>query len=174
MDDNKELLDILGKEEYLDALYDIVNNKNAVVNKIINEEFIPKLKVLAKEKGLIMGENYTKNWMETSYANASFYNPNWKYFTIAFEFERKGLGCLIFGYSLKENIKREDVKDWGKIQNAYITKDVNNTRWIFRDFGGNQDWDTAQGIKDLLNGKTLSDFSKMFNEALESVKGLDV
>lgn len=34
MEDNKELLDILSKEENLDAIYDIVNNKNAVVNRI--------------------------------------------------------------------------------------------------------------------------------------------
>lgn len=32
MEDNKELLDILSKEENLDAIYDIANNKNIVVN----------------------------------------------------------------------------------------------------------------------------------------------
>ena len=175
MEDNKELLQILGKEENLDALYDIVNNKNAVVNKIINEKFIPKLRVLAKEKGLIMGEDYTRNWMEVSWAGASFYNPNWKYFKIAFEFERKGLGYLIFGFHVKEeNIKREDVKDWEKVQNAYSMKDVNNQKWIWKDFKENQYWDNAQAIKDLLNGKTLNDFSKMFDEALGCVEGLDI
>ena len=40
MEDNKELLDILSKEENLDAIYDIANNKNIVVNRIINEVFI--------------------------------------------------------------------------------------------------------------------------------------
>ena len=34
MEDNKELLDILCKEENLDAIYDIANNKNIVVNLI--------------------------------------------------------------------------------------------------------------------------------------------
>ena len=176
MEDNKELLDILSKEENLDAIYDIANNKNIVVNRIINEVFIPKLRDLAESKGLTMGDNCTENWMEESWAGASFYNPKWKYLKLAFEFEHKGLGFLIFGFRPKneDGVKREDVKDWEKVQKNYSTKDVNNQSWIWKDFNGNQYWDNASGIKDLLNGKTLNDFSRMFDEAIDSVKGLDI
>ena len=176
MEDNKELLDILSKEENLDAVYDITNNKNIVVNRIINEVFIPKLRDLAESKGLTMGDNCTENWMEESWAGASFYNPKWKYLKLVFEFERRGLGSLIFGFHTKDEdgVKREDVKDWEKVQKNYSTKDVNNQCWIWKDFNGNQYWDNASGIKDLLNGKTLNDFSIMFDEAIDSVKGLDI
>ena len=176
MEDNKELLDILSKEENLDAVYDIANNKNIVVNRIINEVFIPKLRDLAESKGLTMGDNCTENWMEESWAGASFYNPKWKYLKLVFEFERRGLGRLIFGFHAKDEdgVKREDVKDWEKVQKNYSTKEVNNQYWIWKDFNGNQDWDNASGIKDLLNGKTLNDFSIMFDEAIDCVKGLDI
>jgi hypothetical protein len=176
MEDNKELLDILSKEENLDAIYDIANNKNIVVNRFINEVFIPKLRDLAESKGLTMGDNCTENWMEESWAGASFYNSKWKYLKLAFEFEHKGLGFLIFGFRPKneDGVKREDVKDWEKVQKNYSTKDVNNQSWIWKDFNGNQYWDNASGIKDLLNGKTLNDFSIMFDEAIDSVKGLDI
>lgn len=176
MEDNKELLDILSKEENLDAIYDIANNKNIVVNRFINEVFIPKLRDLAESKGLTMGDNCTENWMEESWAGASFYNPKWKYLKLAFEFEHKGLGFLIFGFRPKDEdgVKREDVKDWEKVQKNYSTKEVNNQSWIWKDFNGNQYWDNASGIKDLLNGKTLNDFSRMFDEAIDSVKGLDI
>lgn len=176
MEDNKELLDILCKEENLDAIYDIANNKNIVVNRIINEVFIPKLRDLAESKGLTMGDNCTENWMEESWAGASFYNPKWKYLKLVFEFERRGLGSLIFGFHTKDEdgVKREDVKDWEKVQKNYSTKDVNNLCWIWKDFKGNQDWDNASGIKDLLNGKTLNNFSIMFDEAIDCVKGLDI
>lgn len=176
MEDNKELLDILSKEENLDAIYDIANNKNIVVNRFINEVFIPKLRDLAESKGLTMGDNCTENWMEESWAGASFYNPKWKYLKLAFEFEHKGLDFLIFGFRPKneDGVKREDVKDWEKVQKNYSTKDVNNQSWIWKDFNGNQYWDNASGIKDLLNGKTLNDFSRMFDEAIDSVKGLDI
>ena len=176
MEDNKELLDILSKEENLDAIYDIVNNKNAVVNRIVNEEFLPKLRILAKSKGLNMGDGCIENWMETSYAGLSFYNPKWKYLKLAFEFEHKGLDFLIFGFRTKDEdgVKREDVKDWEKVQKNYSTKDVNNQCWIWKDFNGNQYWDNASGIKDLLNGKTLNVFSIMFDEAIDCVKGLDI
>ena len=176
MEDNKELLDILSKEENLDAIYDIANNKNIVVNRIINEVFIPKLRDLAESKGLTMGDNFTENWMEKSWAGASFYYPKWKYLKLAFEFERRGLGRLIFGFHAKDEdgVKREDVKDWDKVQKNYSTKDVNNQCWIWKDFNGNQYWDNASGIKDLLNGKTLNNFSIMFDEAIDCVKGLDI
>ena len=176
MEDNKELLDILCKEENLDAIYDIANNKNIVVNRIINEVFIPKLRDLAESKGLTMGDNCTENWMEESWAGASFYNPKWKYLKLVFEFERSGLGSLIFGFHTKDEdgVKREDVKDWEKVQKNYSTKDVNNQCWIWKDFNGNQYWDNASGIKDLLNGKTLNNFSRMFDEAIDCVKGLDI
>ena len=176
MEDNKELLDILSKEENLDAIYDIANNKNIVVNRFINEVFIPKLRDLAESKGLTMGDNCIENWMEESWAGASFYNPKWKYLKLAFEFEHKGLDFLIFGFRPKneDGVKREDVKDWEKVQKNYSTKDVNNQSWIWKDFNGNQYWDNASGIKDLLNGKTLNDFSRMFDEAIDSVKGLDI
>ena len=176
MEDNKELLDILSKEENLDAIYDIANNKNIVVNRFINEVFIPKLRDLAESKGLTMGDNCTENWMEESWAGASFYNPKWKYLKLAFEFEHKGLGFLIFGFRPKneDGVKREDVKDWEKVQKNYSTKDVNNQCWIWKDFNGNQYWDNASGIKDLRNGKTLNNFSIMFDEAIDCVKGLDI
>ena len=176
MEDNKELLDILSKEENLDAVYDITNNKNIVVNRIINEVFIPKLRDLAESKGLTMGDNCIENWLEESWAGASFYNPKWKYLKLVFEFERRGLGSLIFGFHTKDEdgVKREDVKDWEKVQKNYSTKDVNNQCWIWKDFKGNQYWDNASGIKDLLNGKTLNNFSIMFDEAIDCVKGLDI
>lgn len=174
MEDNKELLDILSKEENLDAVYDIANNKNIVVYRIINEVFIPKLRDLAESKGLTMGEVCTEKWMEKSYVGASFYNPKWKYLKLALEFECKGLGRLIFGFCTKDGVKREDVKDWENVQKIYSKKDVNNQCWIWKDFNGNQYWDNASGIKDLLNGKTLNDFSIMFDEAIDCVKGLDI
>ena len=173
MEDNKELLDILGKEENLDAVLDIMYSKENLINHIINDEFIPKLKVLAESKGLIMEDNCTKNWME-QYTNAFFYNSKWKYLGLAFEFESKGLGKLIFGFRTKDGVKYENVKNWEIIQKNYHTKDVNNTCWIWQDFKGNQYWDNASGMKDLLNGKTLNAFSQMFDEAIECVKGLDI
>ena len=160
------------QEENLDAIYDIANNKNIVVNRIINEVFIPKLRDLAESKGLTMGDNCTENWMEESWAGASFYNPKWKYLKLAFEFERRGLGYLIFGFHTKAEAKREDVKDWEKVQKKYSPK--SNQCWIWKDFNGNQYWDNASAIKDLRNGKTLNDFSIMFDEAIDCVKGLDI
>ena len=172
MEDNKELLDILCKEENLDAIYDITNSKNIVVNRIINEVFIPKLRDLAESKGLIMGDDCTENWMKKSDVVVSFYNHHWKYLRLAFGFYCGGMRNPYFGFRTKVGVKREDVKDWEKVQKNYSSQ--SDQCWIWKDFNGNQYWDNASGIKDLLNGKTLNNFSKMFDEAIDCVKGLDI
>ena len=172
MEDNKELLDILCKEENLDAAFDIIDSKENLINHIINDEFIPKLKDLAESKGLIMGGDCTENWMKKSDAVASFFNHHWKYFRLAFGFNYGGMRYPYFGFRTKAGVKREDVKDWENVQNNYSPK--SDQYWIWKDFIGNKDWDNASGIKDLLNGKTLNDFSIMFDEAIDCVKGLDI
>ena len=180
MEDNKELLDILSKEENLDAVFDIINNKENLINRIINDEFIPKLKALAEDKGLEICGNYKRNWMADSNAGAYFQRTGWKYFDLAFQFDRQGLNGLIFGFVCKGNSQRSDIPTsiWEKVQEHYSIsspiKEWDNGLWIHKNFRGNCNWNDAQAIKDLLNGKTLNNFSIMFDEAIDCVKGLDI
>ena len=181
MEDNKELFDILSKEENLDAVFDIIDSKENLINHIINDEFIPKLKALAEGKGLEICGNYKRNWMAERYSGAHFRNKDWKYFDLAFQFDHEGLKGLVFGFVCKNGSERKDVPAsvWEEVQTHYSIKnspikDFGNGLWIHKDFKGNNYWNNAQGIKDLLNGKTLNDFSIMFDEAIDSVKGLDI
>lgn len=180
MEDNKELFDILSKEENLDAVFDIINSKENLINHIINDEFIPKLKDLAKSKGLEICGNYKRNWVSDIYPGAHFQKTGWKYLDLAFQFDHKGLEGLIFGFVCKGYGKRSDVPTsvWEKVQEYYSKsspiKDKNNGLWIHKDFIGNKNWNNSQAIKNLLNGKTLNDFSIMFDEAIDSVKGQDI
>ena len=179
MEDNKELLDILCKEENLDAVFDIIDSKENLINHIINDEFIPKLKDLAEDKGLEICGNYKRNWIAES-SGAHFQRTGWKYFDLAFQFDHKGLDGLIFGFFCKGYGKRSDIPAsiWEKVQEHYSIsskiKDWDNGLWIHKDFIGNKNWNNSQAIKDLLNGKTLNDFSIMFDEAIDCVKGLDI
>ena len=180
MEDNKELLDILSKEENLDAVFDIINSKENLINHIINDEFIPKLKVLAKSKGLEICGNYKRNWVSDIYPGAHFQKTGWKFFDLAFQFEHKGLNGLVFGFVCKGNDKRSDIPAsiWKKVQEHYSIsspiKEWGSDLWIHKNFIENCNWNNAQTIKDLLNGKTLNDFSIMFDEAIDCVKGLDI
>ena len=180
MEDNKELFDILSKEENLDAVFDIINSKENLINHIINDEFIPKLKDLAKSKGLEICGNYKRNWVSDIYPGAHFQKTGWKYLDLAFQFDHKGLEGLIFGFVCKGYGKRSDVPTsvWEKVQEYYSKsspiKDKNNGLWIHKDFIGNKNWNNSQAIKNLLNGKTLNNFSIMFDEAIDCVKGLDI
>lgn len=163
MEDNKELFDILSKEENLDAVFDIIDSKENLINHIINDEFIPKLKALAEGKGLEICGNYKRNWMAERYSGAHFRNKDWKYFDLAFQFDHEGLKGLVFGFVCKNGSERKDVPAsvWEEVQTHYSIKnspikDFGNGLWIHKDFKGNNYWNNAQGIKDLLNGKTES------------------
>ena len=180
MEDNKDLLDILCKEENLDAVFDIIDSKENLINHIINDEFIPKLKDIAEDKGLEICGNYKRNWVSDRYPGAHFQKTGWKYLDLAFQFDHKGLEGLIFGFVCKGYGKRSDVPTsvWEKVQEYYSKsspiKDKNNGLWIHKDFIGNKNWNNSQAIKNLLNGKTLNNFSIMFDEAIDCVKGLDI
>lgn len=180
MEDNKELLDILCKEENLDAVFDIIDSKENLINHIINDEFIPKLKDLAEDKGLEICGNYKRNWVSDRYPGAHFQKTGWKFLDLAFQFESVGLDRMVFGFVCKGESNRSDVPTsvWEKVQEHYSIsspiKDKNNDLWIHKDFIGNKNWNNSQAIKNLRNGKTLNDFSIMFDEAIDCVKGLDI
>ena len=180
MGDNKELLDILCKEENLDAVFDIIYSKENLINHIINDEFIPKLKDLAEDKGLEICGNYKRNWVSDRYPGAHFQKTGWKFLDLAFQFESVGLDRMVFGFVCKGESNRSDVPTsvWEKVQEHYSIsspiKDKNNDLWIHKDFIGNKNWNNSQAIKNLRNGKTLNNFSIMFDEAIDCVKGLDI
>ena len=180
MEDNKELLDILCKEENLDAVFDIIYSKENLINHIINDEFIPKLKDLAEDKGLEFCGNYKRNWVSDRYPGAHFQKTGWKFLDLAFQFESVGLDRMVFGFVCKGESNRSDVPTsvWEKVQEHYSIsspiKDKNNDLWIHKDFIGNKNWNNSQAIKNLRNGKTLNNFSIMFDEAIDCVKGLDI
>lgn len=180
MEDNKELLDILCKEENLDAVFDIIDSKENLINHIINDEFIPKLKDLAEDKGLEICGNYKRNWVSDRYPGAHFQKTGWKFLDLAFQFESVGLDRMVFGFVCKGESNRSDVPTsvWEKVQEHYSIsspiKDKNNDLWIHKDFIGNKNWNNSQAIKNLRNGKTLNIFSIMFDEAIDCVKGLDI
>lgn len=180
MEDNKELLDILCKEENLDAVFDIIDSKENLINHIINDEFIPKLKDLAEDKGLEICGNYKRNWVSDRYPGAHFQKTGWKFLDLAFQFESVGLDRMVFGFVCKGESNRSDVPTsvWEKVQEHYSIsspiKDKNNDLWIHKDFIGNKNWNNSQAIKNLRNGQTLNNFSIMFDEAIDCVKGLDI
>ena len=180
MEDNKDLLDILCKEENLDAVFDIIDSKENLINHIINDEFIPKLKDLAEDKGLEICGNYKRNWVSDRYPGAHFQKTGWKFLDLAFQFESVGLDRMVFGFVCKGESNRSDVPTsvWEKVQEHYSIsspiKDKNNDLWIHKDFIGNKNWNNSQAIKNLRNGKTLNNFSIMFDEAIDCVKGLDI
>ncbi len=173
MEKNDELLEILGKEDNLNAVFDIANNCDNLVNNIVNKEFLPALSKIAEEKGFEL-EYEEGDWINRSWAGGDFHHKDWKFLKGRFEFEKRGLNDLIFGYRIKNDYKRSDVLDWEKVQERYGAKDRNNQFWIWKVFKGDRWWKNATVTHHLKNGTTLNQFSEMLDELLECAKGLNI
>ena len=174
MQANAELLEILAHEENIDAVFDIVNSQTALCNYIINKKFIPQLKDVAEQKGFVLEGYKHSDWVNESWAGANFSHAEWRMMQGSFEFEKRGLGELIFGYTVKDGWKRADISCWEELQDRYNAIQRNNQNWIYKRFKGEGWWNHARGIKNLLNGKTLNDFADMLDELLQCAEDLDI
>ena len=175
MNKNDEMMQILCKANNIDAVFDIFNSRDEFLNYVINNYFIPRLKNLAKDKGFELKTD-TIDWIGTSYAGGNLYREDWKYFTLSFEFEKRGLGNLILGFLKKANYERSDINAWEELQERFQSRDRRNKNWIWKYFEGYTDWNNKEVIKDLLddNSKTIADFSAMIDFALECAEGLEL
>ena len=176
MNKNDELMQILCKADNLDAAFEIFNSRDEFINFVINTHFIPNLKILAEKKGFEMKTAVT-DWIGTSYAGGNLFRDNWKYFKLRFEFERRGLGQLIFGFIKKPEFERADIPVWENLQERFQAKDRKNRLWIYKDFEGYTYWNDKDVIKDLLlneKSETLVNFEKMIDFAVECAEGLEL
>ena len=175
MNKNDEILQILCKPDIIDVVFEIFNSRDAFINFVINNHFIPRLKILAESKGFELRIG-TTDWIGTPLAAGSLYNKDWKYFKLSFEFEKRGLGDLIFGFRRRRNYKREDIAVWEELQNRFQCRDKNNHLWIWKNFEGNTYWNNKNVIKDLIddNSIILSNFCTMIDFALECAEGLEL
>lgn len=176
MENSNEVIKIMSQEQYLDAVFAIASNMNAMVDNIMNEILYPQLVAIADEKGLDLEFQKGSGWMTESWCGWSFKNPDWKYFKISFEFERKSLGRPIIGYHKKDqNIKRTDVACWDELSDRVTNIAKNNQNWIYRFFDKYQDWNTPETLKAIMDGKTMKIYlSGLLEEMISYSTGLDV
>lgn len=175
MNKSNELMQIFCKDDNIDAVFDIFNSRDEFINHVISTHFIPRLETLAQEKGFEMKTDIS-DWIGTSWAGASFYKEDWKYFHLRFEFEKRGLGELIFGFLKKPELEIADISVWKELQERFQSRDRRNQHWIWKNFEGYTEWNNKEVIKDLLNdnSKTITDFSAMIDFAVACAEGLEL
>lgn len=176
MENSNEVIKIMSQEQNLDAVFTIASNINAMIDNIINEILYPQLVAIANERGLELEFQKKSGWMTESYSGWSFKNPNWKYFKISVEFERKSLGSPIIGYHKKDDtIQRADVACWDELSNRVTNIAKNNQNWIYRILDKYQDWNTPETLKTIMDGKTMKSYlSDLLDEMISCSAGLDV
>ena len=81
----------------------------------MNNDFVPQMKKMLANKNLFIADlDLETDWVNTSYVGLWIENPDWKYFAIAIEFERRWLKDPIIGFHRKEEYKCEDIAYWLK------------------------------------------------------------
>ena len=145
-----------------------------IINQIMNEEFVPQMeKMLLNKKLNPMNIDSYIDWINTSYVGLWIENPDWKYFGIAIEFERRWLKDPIIGFHIKEGYKREEIKCWETLKEKYSKRDPKNSNWIYKSFKGPKDWHTIDAIEKIKNGKMVELFEEMIDEILDCAKDID-
>lgn len=175
MENTNDVLKIMSKEEYLDAVFAIANNVNAMIDNIMNDILYPQLKSLAEEKGFTLLFEKGAGWMTESYVGWCFVNPEWKHFNLKMEFEKRGLGDLIIGFCIKEGQKREEIECWDELWERTTTIAKNNLYWIYRKFPQYEWWDNPRSLKAITDGRTMVNvIGQAIDEFIQYANGLDV
>jgi len=175
MENTNDVLEIMSKEEYLDAVFAISNNVDTMIDRIINEKLYSQLESLANEKHLELQFEKGPGWMSKPYVGWKFVNPCWKYFTLNMEFERRGLGDLIIGFVLKKGLKREDIEFWDELWERTTTIGKKDKAWIYREFPQYNCWNTPLSLKAIMDGHTMIGIIRQtIDDFIEAAKGFDI
>ena len=176
MENNNEVLSIMSQEDNIEAVFAIASNINTMIDNIMNNILRPQLAEIASERGFELHFNSGSGWMTESWVGWSMSNSRWKYFDIAFEFERKALGRPIIGFHKKSSsLVRADIPCWEELSARATTIAKNNQNWIYRYFTKYQDWNTPEALKAIMDGHTMKQYlSSLIDEQIRFAEGLDV
>lgn len=175
MDNTNNILEIMSKEEYLDAVFAIAKNINVMIDNVMNGILFPQLESLANEKGFKLHFDKKQRWMTESWAGWSFENPNWKHFDLRMEFQKRELGDLIIGFHIKPQQERKDVICWDELWERTTTIAKSNQNWIYKYFPQYRWWNNPRSLKAITDGHTMSEvISQTIDEFLRYAEGLDV
>lgn len=175
MENVNEVLSIMSQEKYIDAVFSIYGNINAMIDSVLNNILQPQLRAVAEEKGLELLYTPHSGWLAESYAGWIFRNKKWNNFDIRMEFEKRGLGDLIIGFCVKNNKKRSDIECWDSLWKKTTTKDKNNQWWIYINFPQFSYWNNPEAMKAITDGKTMKKLiSDTLDTLISNTQGLEV
>ncbi len=163
----------LSKKLYtMSRINSILSNRVAyLLNNIIRNSFIPQMKVMLNKKGLSLAEASSDyDWVNSSYAGFVINVPDWKYFAIGIEFERKWLKSPIIGFLKKDEYTKDQIDCWEDLKKKYSERDPNNSYWIYKSFTESNDWDTQEAIEKIVNGEMVKAFENEIEELLDCAK----
>ncbi|MBV7440502.1 PD-(D/E)XK nuclease family protein [Weeksellaceae bacterium TAE3-ERU29] len=167
---NTEIIELLSKEENIEALFTISDNIDKVRNHLINKVLIPQLDRVCNELNL-KNESGEYDRVNTPWSQFVFLNPNWKYYNIALEFENKNLRNLIIGLYHRDKEKRND-KTFSVLKDKF---NKSNENWVWNSFPVPYDsyW-RKEAMIAIINGEMCKLFESEIKKILEITKGLDM
>ena len=166
---NEEFIELLSKEENIEALFTIGERLNDVRNHLINKTLIPQLTAVSEELNIINsseeGDRINKAW-----SSFNFTPPNWKFYRVGFEFEAKNLRNLMVGiYHKDPSIKNENT--FNLLKPSFKK---NNDNWVWSDFPKYNNYWGKDAMVAISNGEMANIFRSEIEKILELTKDLDM
>ncbi len=156
-----ELLELCSNPQNMEALLWISNNFSIVVQKIMENEFLPQLQEIADKNGYKLSiKNDGKDWLNTPWMSFSFRKEEWTTFEISFEFQSQQMKNCISGFRHQIEdpthayTKRRDVFDVLRGMDL-ANKVVSSKRWpIYHYFPyKNNNWISESMMQMILDDK---------------------
>ena len=176
MGTNAEIVNLLKKPENLSAAFAVRDNLNECINDLMNS-FLAKLKERLRDAGSPFScETKEGNWFE-SYAGFEFIHRDWQDVRFATEFEAVGLRRMVIGFIKNSHVKDirqlDDVKRFATERMGYI-KSNENWFWGYPSESCYLDWNNAESMKMLVDGRMVDWFVNTLNEVDEKSKELSL
>lgn len=170
----EEILEILSKEENLEAVFKISMNIENVKRKIFREKLIPQLKEIANEFYLEL--DYSGDDCAKTDGGVIFINSEWKHAKIVFAFAGANYSGMYYG--IAKNEANYPMYSSSTVQDALkkiADLRINDACWFCQKNmkGVYSTWNEDVFIA-ILNGKMKEDFRRIIFEMLDTLKGLDL
>lgn len=176
---SSQLADLCTKPENIEAFVWMYENYETMINRIMNDVFVPQLEEIAQRNGLKFQikedcgkSNGKPDWINTRYMRFDFYKPEWKCFWLSFEFQSLNMRRCVWGFRYKSNELRGKSLDNKQAINNILHGNMSEG-WAVFNYIKPDNWISKEVISKIYNEKTMmEEIEQIIKTALPQVKHL--
>lgn len=171
-----QLSDLCTKPENIEAFVWMYEHYESIINRVMNERFVPQLEEVAKRNSLLFKikkdsakKNHQVDWINTRYMRFDFYKKTWDYFWLSFEFQSMNMKRCVWGFRYKEDDLRKQVPELKKSINDIIHGNMSDG-WAVFNYMKPDDWISREIISEIYDNTLIDKIEDIIKGELPKVE----